>query len=39
MALSAVVGILYFGESANVYKIVGITIITIGVVVVALAPE
>jgi small multidrug resistance pump len=39
MALSAVVGILYFNESANLYKIGGILVITLGVVIVALAPE
>lgn len=39
MALSAIVGIIYFHESMNLYKIIGILIITIGVVVVALAPE
>jgi small multidrug resistance pump len=39
MALSAVVGILYFDESAHLYKIGGILVITIGVIIVALAPE
>ena len=39
MALSAIVGIFYFNESANLMKIGGIAIITIGVIVVALAPE
>lgn len=39
MALSAIVGIFYFGESANLMKIGGIAIITIGVIVVAFAPE
>lgn len=39
MALSAVVGVFYFNESANLMKMGGIAIITIGVIVVALAPE
>jgi len=39
MALTAIVGILYFGESASLIKIGGIAIITIGVIVVALAPD
>ena len=39
MALSAVVGILYFDESANLMKIGGILVISIGVVITAFAPE
>jgi small multidrug resistance pump len=39
MALSAVVGILYFDESANLIKIGGILVISIGVIITAFAPE
>ena len=39
MALSAVVGIFFFNESANLYKLGGIFVIMVGVVVVAFAPE
>lgn len=39
MALSAIVGIIYFNESVNLLKIGGIIIIVIGVTLVALAPD
>ncbi len=39
MALSAVVGVLYFGESVSLLKLGGILVISIGVVMVAFSPD